>query len=249
MKPTWESEGVQLYLGDCLQVMPELAAGSVDAVVTDPPYGIGFQYAEHQDDPQRYEFLVSAFVDEAERLVKDGFVFVWQAMPHCGDWHRWFPQGFRVFAALKNFVQFRPTPVQFSWDPVIFWAVGKPDIPPVAGLRDYHMGNTAKYVAEKSIGHPCPRPLNTVSYIVGAFTRPGCIVLDPFMGSGTTGVACVQTGRKFIGIEISEQYFQVAVKRISEAQLQVRMPLDPKSESDGSLSIGEEGCQSSLPNL
>jgi len=59
-----------------------------------------------------------------------------------------------------------------------------------------------------------------------AYAPFGGHVLDPFMGSGTTGVACVQTGRKFIGIEIDPGYFEIAKKRISEAQLQIRMPLN-----------------------
>jgi DNA modification methylase len=59
--------------------------------------------------------------------------------------------------------------------------------------------------------------------IIERYTNEGDIILDPFMGSGTTGVACVQTGRNFIGIEISEEYFRIAEKRIAEAQMQPRL--------------------------
>lgn len=216
---------VKLYLGDCLEILPTLEAGSVDAVVTDPPYGIDFKYDDYNDDPEQYKFLMKSIVTEAERLTRDGYIFMWQAMRNCDQWHKWFPSSYRIFAGLRNFTQFLPTPIQYSWDPIIFWSVGNPDIKPVAGLRDYHMGNTAKYVAEKSNGHPCPRPLNTVMYLINLITKPGDLILDPFMGSGTTGVACVQTGRNFIGIEIHEPYFRIAEKRIKEAQLQIRMEI------------------------
>ena len=61
--------------------------------------------------------------------------------------------------------------------------------------------------------------------IVEKYTNSGDLILDPFMGSGTTGVACMQTGRNFIGIEIDPKYYAIAEKRIAEAQLQIRMPL------------------------
>ena len=74
-----------------------------------------------------------------------------------------------------------------------------------------------------SLEHPCPRPLGQVQHIIEQWVRPGAIVLDPFMGSGTTGVACVKTGRNFIGIEIDPDYYAIAEKRIAEAQQQFRL--------------------------
>jgi len=64
-------------------------------------------------------------------------------------------------------------------------------------------------------------------------TDQGATVLDPFMGSGTTGVACVQAGRNFIGCEISEEYFRIAEKRIAQAAAQLHIPFAPMCESDG----------------
>jgi len=72
--------------------------------------------------------------------------------------------------------------------------------------------------------HPCQGPLSLYMRIVSALPD-GCTILDPFMGSGTTGVACVQTGRSFIGFEIDKGYFEIAKRRIEEAQLQTRMAI------------------------
>lgn len=217
-KPDWERDGVQLYLGDCLEILPELEAGSVDAVVTDPPYGIDFDYGDaHDDNPEDYEALMAAFISAAQPLVGDGPMFVWQAMPNADKWHRWFPPGFRIFAACKGFVQYRPTGMQYSWDPVIFW--GKIDKKPSVYNKDYHEQRKAPFGKNrKRIPHPCPRPLEQVQEVVVRATNEQDIVLDPFMGSGTTGVSCINTGRRFIGIEIDPGYFEIAVRRISTAQ-------------------------------
>ena len=216
---------VQLYLGDCLSILPTLAAGSVDAVVTDPPYGIDFDYGDkYQDNPLTYGDFIKQCSNEFTRL-SDGYVFVFQGMPNADKWSMWFPAGYRIFAALKNFTQFRPTDIQYSFDPVIFWKANGKKLEPVAGMRDYHIGNTARWICEPSNGHPCPRPIDTMRYLVELCTKQGDTILDPFMGSGTTGVACVQTGRNFIGIEIDPTYYAIAEKRIAQAQLQIRMEI------------------------
>jgi site-specific DNA-methyltransferase (adenine-specific) len=73
--------------------------------------------------------------------------------------------------------------------------------------------------------HPTQKPVALYEYLTRTYTNEGDTVLDFTMGSGTTGVACVQTGRKFIGVEIDPTYFEIAVKRIKEAQLQTRMEI------------------------
>ena len=73
--------------------------------------------------------------------------------------------------------------------------------------------------------HPTQKPVALYEYLIRTYTNEGDTVLDIAMGSGTTGVACIQTGRKFIGIEIDETYFNIAKDRIAEAQLQMRMPI------------------------
>lgn len=79
--------------------------------------------------------------------------------------------------------------------------------------------NIKKIIPSKN-QHPTQKPVELFSHFINLHTVPGDTVLDPFMGSGTTGVACVQTGRNFIGCEIDEEYFEVARKRIAEAQQQ-----------------------------
>jgi site-specific DNA-methyltransferase (adenine-specific) len=209
---------IDLRLGDCLEILKTLPDGSVDAVVTDPPYGINWTRGSWDDDADRYPDLMRMIVRECNRLVVDGFVFVFQAMPNAPLFHEWFGDKWRIFAACKNFAQIRPTGVWHSWDPVVFWHNGPNSKPNSKHVnRDYHVGNVVGNMRQR-IGHPCPRPLDTMEYICSIAAPDGGIILDPFMGSGTTGVACVRTGRNFIGIEIDPAYFEIAKRRIADEQ-------------------------------
>jgi site-specific DNA-methyltransferase (adenine-specific) len=206
-----------LYLGDCREILPTL--GPVDAVISDPPYGVGFKYESHVDDPDTYPALMRDVVAHVERLRGDGPAVFWQGMLNADRWHEWFPKGFRLFAACKGFTQFRPTTPQFGWDPVVFW--GKSTAKPAVGARDWHLQSLAPFgYGRENCGHPCPRPLEQMRYVIETFTSSGETVLDPFMGSGTTGIACAKLGRKFTGIEIDETYFNVACLRITAAYAQ-----------------------------
>jgi len=220
---------VTLYQGDCLEVMRTLDAGSVDAVVTDPPFGIGFKYQTHDDTSDGYGEWLWQCIELAESKCKPGSpVFVWQAMPNVRRFAEWFPREWRIFAAAKNFVQMRPCAMQYSWDPVLVWWTEGARYSAATASRDFFVANTSpsSHVGLNNVtGHPCPRPLHLLAHIIEQWVRPGGVVLDCFAGSGTTGVACVQTGRNFIGIEIDEGYFKIAQRRIAEAQQQIPLPL------------------------
>ena len=216
-----------LYHGDCMEILPML--DKVDAVVTDPPYGIGFKYESHDDSEEGYGEWLWSILETCEEICSDNSpVFVWQAQLNFRKFSQWFPRDWRIFVAAKNFVQMRPTAMQFSYDPVVVWWTeggGKPWSDGTKS-RDFYVANTAPVVAnphnpEKK--HPCPRPLDMMERVIGQWARPNSIVLDPFMGSGTTGVACANLGRKFIGIEIERKYFDIACERIDAAYAQGRL--------------------------
>lgn len=204
--------------GDALDLLPTLPAG---ALVTDPPYGIGWTRGTWRDDVKAYPDLMRWLAGEGARL--GGWCFIFQAMPNCHLWHEWFPQGWRIFAACKNFAQIRPTGVWHSWDPVVFWNSG-PNSGPNSGHinRDYHVGNVAGVFREES-GHPCPRPVDTMFHIAQLAAARGGLIIDPFAGSGTTGVAAIRTGRRFIGIEIDPAYADIARDRCERAAMQPRL--------------------------
>ena len=214
MKPYYERGGITIYHGDCREILPTLDAGRY-ALITDPPFGINFDYGGYVDAPDQYEALMLDVITLTGRLVGDGPCFVWQGMPNADKWHKWIPAGFRIFAACKGFVQMRPTAIQWAWDPVLFWG-SLPDHGK-NGARDWHAQMKTQFGAGRErINHPCPRPFEQVRYIVAIGSALDHIVLDPFMGSGTTLVAAKKLNRKAIGIEIEERYCEIAVKRLQQ---------------------------------
>ena len=203
----------KIICGDCLEVMKDWPDNCVDLVLTDPPYGIQFSRATWSDKPEAYCKFMQDWLRIVLKLIGDGPVFVWQALLNAPKWHRWFPEDFRIFAACKSFVQYRPTAIQWSWDPVIWWG----NIQGEASVykKDFHVQRKAPFGAgRKRIKHPTPRPLEQVMYLVSIASQEDSIILDPFCGSGTTCVAAKMLGRRYIGIDISSEYCDISRKRL-----------------------------------
>jgi len=212
-----------LLFGDSLEQMRKMEACSVDAVITDPPFGIGFKYGEKKEahsSPEEYWAWFHEYYFEMQRVVKDGgLIAIWQSQQYLKNAWDWFGGDIHIYIGAKNFVQLRKTAINYGYDPIILQYKGKPELIPLKPKRtiDFFVANTAKFVTEKNSlagKHPCPRPIDQVIEIVENFSIG--TVLDPFMGSGTTGVACKLLGRGFIGIEINNDYFELANNRINE---------------------------------
>ena len=201
-----------LYRADCFDVLPDLSG--IGGAVTDPPYGIGFRYRSYDDAPDKYDSLMSRLIPELVRVTDNGPCFVWQSPLKAGEWHRYFPGGWRIVAACKLYPKRRGRRSCLSWDPVIFFSARSrihDELP-----RDWHLADLRPYNGyDGGNPVPCPRPLEQVRYFCEA-VRAGSI-LDPFMGSGTTGVAAVLAGKRFIGIERDPVYFEYACRRIEKA--------------------------------
>jgi hypothetical protein len=205
-----------LYRADCFDVLPSLS--NIGAVVTDPPYGIGFKYHSYDDAPDKYDAMMARLVPELIRVTNDGPCFVWQSPLKADRWHEYFPGKFRIIAACKVYP---PTPgknVCLSWDPVIFWSGNsllRDHLP-----RDWHVDDLAPwdgYAGGNPV--PCPRPLSQVRYFCDSIRSD--TILDPFMGSGTTGVAAILAGKRFVGIERDPVYFAHACQRIARSMSQI----------------------------
>ena len=212
----------QIVTGDARLLVKAIPDESIDLVLTDPPFGINFDYGNgYKDDPAEYEPLVKWIVKESNRIIKPGglcFVFVAQTRLR----HIWpsFPEDSRIFAACKNFVQTRPSPVQYAFDPVIFWQKeGQSLIESHAGRRDWVMGNTTHRKGFSNVTfHACPKPLNTMVYMVENFCPPGGLVVDFFMGSGTTAAAAKVLGCDYWGCEIDPATAEAARERVQNTQ-------------------------------
>lgn len=194
-----------LYLGDCLEVMPLL--GKVDAVVTDPPYGIA------------RENLKSRKTGEWSKLYSEKITWDDFAPQNCVE----MAMGKSGSVAIiwgGNYFTLPPKRGWLIWDKMQWHTSGHAelawtscDIP----IRDFKYSRGQLSSEKKQ--HPTQKPVALMEWCLG-FLPNAETILDPFMGSGTTGVACAKLGRKFIGIELDERYFNIACERISKAYQQ-----------------------------
>ncbi len=217
-----------LYLGDCMEVMPTL--GKVDAVVTDPPYGLGQPSGTMQKDRKNKRDYAS-HCDTYDNLIKNVIPAVCMALTKSngrgiltpGAKHAWDypkPQALGVFyqpASVGMCVWGRATQ-----QPILFYGRD-----PRIGLTIQPTGMVLTERASNDL-HPCAKPIKAWTWVVKRASINNEIVLDPFMGSGTTGVACVKLGRRFIGIELDEDYFNIACQRIQETYDQPDLFIEAK---------------------
>ena len=206
---------IDLRLGDCLEIMRAMPDASVDAVITDPPWNM--DYFENDDkDWKDYADWLDTVKKECERVARQG-VWIFQSTKailytaHLFD-------GYMPFAAVKNFSQVTPKALPNCWD-IAFYKVNSGYL---GNGRNWFKCDTAGMIQERT-EHPTPRTLDVMTYIAQMFDWQ--TILDPFMGSGTTGVACARLNRNFIGIEINPTYFEIAQRRIAEAQAQLALPM------------------------
>ena len=209
---------VKLYLGDCLEVMKSMPDKSVDAVITDPPYGInmdggtdgfgvskGRLYSPRWDNKSPDANLFQTMIGKGKSSFIFGGNYFTDKLPVSTHWLVWDKKGAIQF---KN---------PFS-DCELIWTNKSKKV-----TKKYTVIQQGFIAEEKERFHPTQKPVKLIRQIIEDYTQPGDTILDPFMGSGTTGVACVQTGRNFIGIEIDPTYFAIAERRIAEAQKQPRL--------------------------
>jgi site-specific DNA-methyltransferase (adenine-specific) len=212
-----------LYLGDCREILPGL--GKVDAVVTDPPYGVGLVakqhkwfdakgngYASFEDTPDNVALVAVRAIEIAREIARSvcvtpGTECAW-LYPKPDD----IGSIFNASGTGSGKWGFKcSTPVLF-YGKCPYLATGK-------GRRANSWQQPENDYSEK-VDHPCPKPLGMMKWLVQRASLQGETVVDPFCGSGTTGVACAKLGRKFIGIEIEPKYFDIACERIAKAYAQ-----------------------------
>lgn len=219
-----------LYLGDCLEILPTL--GRVDACVTDPPYGLGDKWAgggggkrsswrfdpkeAHSWDMQAPDFVPDLVAPFDEAIVWGGNYF---ALPPSRCWLVWDKKQNDAWTTAQ---------CELAWTNL--------DRP----VRAFRLAQ-CEQASEGLKEHPTQKPLSLMMWCIKWVS--GRTILDPFMGSGTTGVAALQFGRKFIGIEIDPGYFDIACKRIEEAWKQPRLFEEPKRKPEPAPNLFDGAAQ------
>ena len=220
-----KNDKYELYNGDCLKVMDKLieAGVKVDAVITDPPYGINFQSGQRtekykkiaNDDDLSY---LDEFFQKCDKLLKDNtHIYCFCSWHHIDK----FKIAFEKYFKLKNIIVWDKHnstmgDLKGAYAPkhefILFGHNGRrlrngkrfPDIIPA-----HATGN---------IYHPTQKPVDLLKIFIKQSTNKDELILDPFMGSGSTGVACMNTNRRFIGIELDEDYFNIAEERLKKSE-------------------------------
>ena len=212
----------RLILGDCLEILPTLP--KVDAVITDPPYGIGYSKGTGGKGNHTRRNIEAIAGDDAPFDPSPWLAWpciMWGAnhysgrLPH-GRWLAWNKLG-----TLEPWDSF--SDVEFAWQNQrgadrIFNLLWK-------GICQGEKDDGG------SRGHPTQKPVALMKWCLG-FVPDAQTILDPFMGSGTTGVACAQLGRKFIGIEIEPKYFDIACRRMERAYAQGKLFQEPAKKPE-----------------
>ncbi len=213
MQPTWQSDcgTISLYWADCLDVLPHVDA---DVVLADPPYGIAYDPASSsQQGIQKFSMVCgddghfdpSPLLDYEDAILWGCNNYCDKIPPHGGQWYFW-------DKVTRNALKVRIAEGEYCWH--------KQGTKPRAFRHLWSGAYRASESGCKSV-HPTQKPIALMEWCLSMLADG--VVLDPFMGSGTTGIACIRKDRRFIGIEKEKKYFDIAVERIS-AELS-RMPL------------------------
>lgn len=220
-----------LYCGDCRDVLFQTVRDCVNPIiVSDPPFNIGYKYDRYNDKMNEGDYYAlmgdvfglcpSVVIHYPEQLYKIAFqigmfperVVSWVYNSNTAKQHR----DIAFFGVKPDFNKVRQ-PYKNPNDKRIQKRIAEGKTG--AKLYDWWNINQVKNVNKDKTNHPCQMPIEVMTNIIGILPD-GATIIDPFMGSGTTGVACKKLGRKFIGIEMSPDYFEIAKSRIAHEILE-----------------------------
>jgi len=205
-----------LYLGDCVEILPTL--GHIDAVVTDPPYGIKIDSSMAKSSGMQSggmkarKGIYEATNWDDNPITKEAI----DLLRNISDWQI-------IFGG--NYFELPPTKCWLLWDKEIngnfadaemAWTnLNKP-----VKLKRYMWNGMLRANKEPRGDHPTQKPVGIMEWVISHLPAETQTIIDPYMGSGTTGVACAKIGKTFVGIEREQKYFDIACKRIEQAYAQ-----------------------------
>ena len=214
-----------LYQGNCLDALAGIPDGSIDAVITDPPYFMGLTNNGQKADFSNLEVtrpFWKRFYEEVRRIIHPEHGAYYQF--ECWRSHGFFMPLMNEVLGVRNTLIWNKISgpgnfYTFQTEFILFWTNDrkfrcKENGQCVITMKGFSSGSTKDAEGEKL--HPAQKPLALMKRLILDSTEPDALVCDPFMGSGSTGAAALETGRRFIGIELQEKYFEVAKRRLDE---------------------------------
>lgn len=244
------NNNIKIYNDDCLNFMPKITSESIDCIVSDPPYGVGFKGAEYVDDKDTILNAMPKWYKEWYRLLKpNGFMFLFVGVRNL---HQWIQKGIDAGFIYKNIIATRAfnngsirgsSNFGFQFQPILVFSKGnghklnEVDFIPTSECwkKDKRNKNPKPYTydypnwiktewafatakrANKSF-HPNEKNTDLIKFLIEVATNENDIVLDSFLGAGSTALAAQATNRRCIGIEINKTYFEIAQNRLGLLQ-------------------------------
>lgn len=225
----------KIYHADCMDGMAELPQGHKYCIVTDPPFNVGYHYNEYNDRKDEGEYFQwlqditngypCVIIHYPEALYKFAFqigqfperVVAWVYNSNTPRQHR----DIAYFGIKPDFTLMHQ-PYKNPTDKRIAKRIAEGHEGGV--LYDWMEINQVKNVSKDKMrsSHPCQMPVDVMRRVVGIIPQE-YVIVDPFMGSGTTALACIKEKRQFIGFELNKEYFDLASKRIKDAQAQLEL--------------------------
>ena len=234
----YQDGGVTLYNGDCLEIMRDIPDGSVDMVVTDPPYkltsrgtsgsmGGAFWTGELAKNGKVFEngsVDISDWIGECYRVLKGGtHIYI---MVNDKNLMRYLNEVDRSgFNFVKTLVWVKPNKICGRWymtqkETIILARKGEQRPINNAGTSDVlFTPSFKKQKADKLNLHDTEKPTELMQVLIENSSKENDVILDPFMGSGTTAIACINTNRNFIGFELDKQYCEIANERVRKGEV------------------------------
>ena len=223
IKPYFQNKWVTIYHGDCRELLPELP--KIDLILTDPSYGVNFKKSGEPYMAGDSINLMPLVLPMFYKLLKpDGALFIFSSVAYLKD----FLYSFETYFKMHNIIIWdKVNPIyphskahfQLQYEPIIYGSKG------LHYLKNKKVSDIIKcpIVRGKAKVHPTQKPLPLIVELLSPLLDKNQLVLDPFFGSGTTALACVQTNRHCIGIEIEEKYCEIAAKRCSQEVMELNL--------------------------
>lgn len=203
----------KIYHLDCIKGLRKLDANSVDLVIADPPYNVNLKYKNHNDCMTNKDYIAWCrnWFTELKRVCS-GVILITPGYNNLANWMKIEEPKHIIIWNKPNANSFNKVQGINVWEPILYYLCSKK-------IRHRIRIDLIRQPIsrQKGIGcHPCPKPLFLFEELIRDYSNPGDLVFDPFMGSGTTAVACKHLYRNFIGFEICKEYIQIAEKRLCE---------------------------------
>ena len=209
-KPYYQDDAVAIYHADCRDILPLIPDKSIELVLTDPPYNAGINYGSYKDNLSRQDYadLLNWFVAESGRVAEGTLIFT-----GTGNLFLYPKPKFTIIWLKRNGKNRAGNIIHNCFEPLIYYGRS---VFIFSDVYDFPI-----VFQKDEIKHPAPKPPKLCLKLVADFSKEHEVIIDPFLGSGTTAYCAKKLGRKCIGIEIEEKYCEIAAKRLSQCVMRL----------------------------